>query len=72
MKEFLGVVEGKRQTKERLDLIEKAYRQSPNELKREIQAVQERIDELVNSNKDLLMGPEEKEEEEEIKDEIQN
>ena len=72
LKEFLGVVEGKRQTKERLDLIDKAYRQSPNELKRETQAVQERIDELVNSNKDLLMGPEEKEEEEEIKDEIQN
>ena len=72
LKEFLAVVEGKRQTKERLDLIDKAYRQSPNELKREIQEVQARIDELVNSNKDLLMGPEEKQEEEEIKDEIQN
>ena len=70
LKEFLAVVEGKRQTRERLELIDKAYRKSPDELKNEILTVQNRIDELTRSNRDLLYGKDEKTEENE--NEIQN
>lgn len=70
LKEFLAVVEGKRQTRERLELIDKAYRKSPDELKNEILTVQNRIDELTRSNRDLLYGKDEKMEENE--NEIQN
>jgi hypothetical protein len=70
LKEFLSVVEGKRQTRERLELIDKAYRENPSELKNEIRIAQEKIDQLTRSNKDLLYGPDEKKEESES--EIQN
>ncbi len=70
LKEFLSVVEGKRQTRERLEMIDKAYRKNPSELKNEIRIAQEKIDQLTRSNKDLLYGPDEKKEESES--EIQN
>ena len=58
-----------------MDLIEKAYREDPVQLRERIHKVQSRIDELVQSNKDLLEGSEEseeKEEEREVKNGIQN
>lgn len=72
LKEFLAVVEGKRQTKERLDLIDKAYREDPVELKKRILKVQSRIDDLAQSNRDLLAGYEESEEKEEREKEVEN
>ena len=66
LKEFLSVVEGKRQTKERLDLIDKAYRENPSDLKKRIEELENKIGILVKSNEELLFGPQEKEEQKEV------
>ena len=66
LKEFLAVVEGKRQKKEHLDLIEKAYRESPSDLKKRIEDIENKIGILVKSNEELLFGPEEKKEVENV------
>ncbi|KJE49313.1 hypothetical protein [Acidiplasma sp. MBA-1] len=67
LKTFESVLEGKRQKKEQLDLIDKAYRENPLELKRRIEEQQRKIDMLVRQNEFLLYGPEKKEDEEEVK-----
>ena len=64
LKEFLAVVEGKRQKKEHLDLIEKAYRESPSDLQKRIVELENKIGILVKSNEELLFGPKDKEEKE--------
>ncbi len=64
LKEFLAVVEGKRQKKEHLDLIEKAYRESPSDLQKRIVELEHKIGILVKSNEELLFGPKDKEEKE--------
>lgn len=66
LKEFLAVVEGKRQKKEHLDLIEKAYRESPSDLQKRIVELENKIGILVKSNEELLFGPQEKEEQKEV------
>ena len=58
LKTFESVLEGKRQKKEQLELIDKAYRENPMELKRRIEEQQRRIDMLVKQNESLLYGPE--------------
>ena len=57
LKTFESVLEGKRQKKEQLDLIDKAYRENPMELHRRIEEQQRRIDMLVRQNESLLYGP---------------
>ncbi len=66
LKEFLAVVEGKRQKKEHLELIEKAYRESPSDLQKRIVELENKIGVLVKSNEELLFGPQDKEENKEV------
>ena len=64
MREFLAVAEGKRQKRETLALIDRAYRDSPDELRTRISELEQRIDFLVKSNTSLLfdVGNEKREE----------
>ena len=66
MKEFQSVLEGKRQKREQLDLIDRAYRENPLLLKKRIEDLEARIDNMVRENESLLFGPDgdEKEEQE--------
>ncbi len=64
LKEYESIIEGRRQTKTRLDLIDKAYRDDPMKLRREINELQAQINDLMMRNKDLIYGPEDEEEEE--------
>ncbi|MGP6220971.1 hypothetical protein [Caldiplasma sukawensis] len=69
LKEFESILEGKRQKKEQIELIDKSYRENPELLKKRIEDIEKRINLLVTANEDLLYGPyrnkgdEEKEEE---------
>lgn len=59
---LLSILEEKRQKKEQLDLIDKAYRESPMQLKNRISEIKERINDLMRRNHDLIYGPENEEE----------
>ena len=56
-----AVLEGKRQKKEELDLIDSAYRENPFLLKKRIEDVEQKIDRMVTQNVSLLHGNEEEE-----------
>ena len=56
-----SVLEGKRQKKEELDLIDSAYRENPFLLKKRIDDVEQKIDRMVSQNVFLLRGNEEEE-----------
>ena len=64
MKEFQSVLEGKRQKREQLDLIDRAYRENPLLLKKRIEDLEARIDNMVRENESLLFGPDGDEKEE--------
>jgi tetratricopeptide (TPR) repeat protein len=68
LKTFESVLEGKRQKKEQLDLIDKAYRENPMELHRRIEEQQRRIDMLVRQNESLLYGPKDEKLEKEVEE----
>ena len=68
LKTFESVLEGKRQKKEQLELIDKAYRENPMELKRRIEEQQRRIDMLVRQNESLLYGPKDEKLEKEVEE----
>ena len=57
LKSFEAVMEGKRQKKEQLELIDRAYRENPLELHRRIEEQEKKIDALVKQNESLLYGP---------------
>ena len=57
LKSFEAVMEGKRQKKEQLELIDQAYRENPFELHRRIEEQEKKIDALVKQNESLLYGP---------------
>ena len=71
LKTFQSVLEGKRQKKEQLELIDKAYRENPLELKRRIEEQQRKIDMLVKENDTLLYGPEKDEKNEKLEKEVE-
>ncbi len=62
MKEFQSILEGKRQKKEQLDLIDRSYRENPLLLKKRIRELEEKIDDMVTRNEDLLFGPDSEDE----------
>ncbi|MHB1708767.1 MAG: hypothetical protein ACYCT2_04745 [Thermoplasmataceae archaeon] len=68
MKGFLSIMEGKRQKKEQLDLVDRAYRENPLLLKKRIEELEVKIDDMVRKNESLLFGPDESEGED-LKDE---
>ena len=68
LKTFESVLEGKRQKKEQLELIDKAYRENPMELHRRIEDQQRRIDMLVRQNESLLYGPKDEKLEKEVEE----
>lgn len=55
---MLAILEGKRQTTERIQAISSAYRDDPSVLKSRIEETKERIRKLVEDNADLLYNPE--------------
>ena len=62
MKNFQSILEGKRQKKEELDLIDRSYRDNPLLLKKRVEELEEKIDDMVRRNDDLLFGPEKEDE----------
>ena len=69
MKEFQSILEGKRQKKEQLDLIDRSYRDNPMLLKKRIRELEEKIDDMVRRNEDLLFGPDNEIEQPEVENE---
>lgn len=57
LKGFMATQEGTRQRKEEIELLDRAYKDSPLEMKRRIQELEDKLSDYMRRNKDLIYGP---------------